>query len=270
MHILNKENNQIGLDENGFFENEELTWNYNAFNTDNLIDDIELNQYLYSLYEKMDVRTKDMIGLFIAESFAKIHRDFQSIVILSVRGLQSQSKAILRTMLEKLLILVSVEKDPNNYNDWLRTQNYNRNKLIRAIKRGEIDGHDIDTAKLVEDPDAKNITTDTWAKRAGMEWDYRVIYKLFNSYVHFSERSVSSDIEFENGEPVAIIICPDYSETDKILVLSKRYILIAATVLKNYFNLHDDERLFQKYQAFLDDAQCNIQILESKLEEEKK
>lgn len=265
MRIVNEKNNQIGIDENGFFENEELTWNYPPFTSDILIDDIELNRYLYSLYEKMDVRTKDVIGLFIAESFAKIHRDFQSIVILSVRGLQSQSKAILRTMLEKLLILVSVEKNPNNYNDWLRTQNYNRNKLIRAIKRGDIDVYDIDTSKLVENPDAKNISTDTWAKRADMEWDYRVIYKLFNSYVHLSERSVSSDIVFENGEPVAIGIYPDYSETDNILVLGKRYILIAAKVLKKYFNIHD-EMSFQDYQAFLDDAQRSIQILDAKLE----
>jgi hypothetical protein len=248
----------IGIDENGFLENEELNYHYNTFNIENLTDSIEVNRYLYSLYEKVDVKSKDMIGVFIVESFAKIHRDYQAVAILSARGLQSQAKAILRTMLEKILVLVSVEKDSKNYNEWLKTQNYRRNILIRAIKRGEIDSHDIDTSKYTEEPDAKNIDSKEWARRADMEWDYNTIYRLFNSNVHHSESGVATDIVFKDGEVEAINIFPDYSETDSVLILSKRYVLIAASVLKKVFNITDDKAVFREYEKFLDDAQEEI------------
>ena len=258
MLILDEKQKLIGIDENGFLEGEELNYSYNAFNIDNLTDSIEVNQYLYSLYEKVNVKSKDMIGIFIVESFAKVHRDYQSVVILSVRGLQSQAKAILRTMLEKLFVLVSVENDSENYNEWLRTQNYSRNILIRAIMRGDIDSHDIDVSKMTEEPDAKRIEQKEWAKRANMEWDYNTIYRLFNSNIHHSESGVYSDIAFKDGEAEAINIFPDYSETDSLLLLSKRYVLIAATVLKTVFEITDDKAVFQEYKEFLDDAQKDI------------
>ncbi len=36
----------IGIDENGFLENEELNYHYNTFNIETLTDSIEVNRYL--------------------------------------------------------------------------------------------------------------------------------------------------------------------------------------------------------------------------------
>ena len=81
---------------------------------------------------------------------------------------------------------------------------------------------------------------------------------LFNSNVHHSESGVATDIVFKDGEVEAINIFPDYSETDSVLILSKRYVLIAASVLKKVFKITDDKAVFREYEKFLDDAQEEI------------
>ena len=43
MLILDEKNEYIGIDENGFLENEELNYHYNTFNIENLTDSIEVN-----------------------------------------------------------------------------------------------------------------------------------------------------------------------------------------------------------------------------------
>lgn len=259
MLIFDENNGTVGIDSNGFLEKSELNFEISYIKPENYQDVLEVNHYLNDLYSEIKVSNKDFIGLFIIESFAKIHRDYQTVIILVTRGLMSQAKAVLRTMLEKLFVLTAVSKEPENYNDWIGTQNVERNRLIRAIKRGDIQPVDIDPSKLTENEFTKKVSFSEWADRADMKWDYNVIYRLFSRNVHCTETGYADDLEIDNeGEVVAIKIYPDYEEADQTLILAKRYALISATIIKPYLSVCDSSDSFQEYQSFLDDAQNNI------------
>lgn len=259
MLVFDDNNGTVGIDSNGFLEKGELDFEISYIKPENYRDVLEVNHYLNNLYSEIKVSSKDYIGLFITESFAKIHRDYQTVIILVTRGLMSQAKAVIRTMLEKLFVMAAVSKNPDNYDDWIGTQNAERNRLLRAIKRGDIQPVDTDPSKLTENEFAKKVSFSEWADRADMKWDYNVIYRLFSRNVHCTETGYVDDLEIDNeGEVVAIKIYPDYEEADQTLILAKRYALISATIIKSYLCICESGDSFQEYQSFLDDAQKNI------------
>lgn len=82
----------------------------------------EINQYIYELYDSINVHKQDVINRFIISSLNKVHKSFQAAVLCCSKGLEEQAKILIRTMLDKIMIATAVMKNPKNYNKWIKMQ----------------------------------------------------------------------------------------------------------------------------------------------------
>ena len=94
----------------------------------------EINQYIYELYDSINVHKQDVINRFIISSLNKVHKSFQAAVLCCSKGLEEQAKILIRTMLDKIMIATAVMKNPKNYNKWIKMQLWERNGLIKDIR----------------------------------------------------------------------------------------------------------------------------------------
>lgn len=242
MLILN-DNNEVGIDAAGYVCPEDTTspiWEC-------FIDDFsllqEINIYMYGLFDKMNANQNDVIECFLAETYNKIYKDYQSGLLLASRGLIEQSKVMLRVILDKIMIMQAVHNDNENYHLWFKHQIYQRNRLIKDIKNkrpglehlyDKVNGMDLE-------PDAKRVSSLEWARLSAMESEYNITYRLFSGSVHYSLSAYEEDITFSDGRPEAIMIGPQTDEIEILLITLATDALKAASIIIEHYGLKDEK-----------------------------
>lgn len=240
--ILLNDNNEIGLDKNGFLEEVDFD-SYLAKSCPNDFEFLRnINQYMYELYALVDISRDDEIGCFLVGTFNKIHKSTQAATVLVSRGLSDQVKILVRSNLDKLMVMQAVHNDKNNFNKWKLYQNYERKRLIDDIKKGEPGlGHLQE--RITEDisipSDWKRISQRDWAKLAGMEEDYNVVYRLFSGNVHHSKNALNSDLFYDEGLPAIMDIAPNCTDTRELLLTLATDALRTMKIVVEYFDLDD-------------------------------
>ena len=206
---------------------------------------MKINTIAYKMYDYINVHNNNAKEIFITCSFAKIHKDYQSVILLSERGLIEQGKVMLRCLLEKLFVLVAIFKDDKNLVDWNNDQSYRKKKIMEAIKRGDrgLENLKLDGFSEENFIDAKCITIKEWAKRADMEGHHSMIYKLFSGNVHLSGEAIIEDILFDlNGDMIeAISVAPKEEGLAKLLVTNMNYMLSAIEIIQDVFHISKKE-----------------------------
>ena len=240
--IYQKGENVI-LDNDGFI-------NQNDLNTCIALSEKELydymgkvNHYLYKLYEQVKVSSDDYIGCFFISCNNRIHKGFQSSLILLSRGLEEPARILVRTMLETIVIAQAIFKDYENYNKWESNQKIESNRLINAINREEkglaqLKGK-APTEKMYPNQTKTNISE--WARLADMEEEYNTAYRVLSGNVHFSYCSYKQDFCCENGKIVAINIGPQMENQRVIITTMTDIVLRMIQIFKAYFQIEDTE-----------------------------
>lgn len=239
--IIINEKNEIGIDDEGFME--ELDFNtYIAKAYSSEFDFVrQVNEYMYCLYGMIAPQNTDVIGCFLAGTYNKIHKTIQAAVILASRGLNEQVKILIRSILDKLMIMQAVCNDNHDYNRWMEHQQHEKNRLIRDIKNDEPGlGHlkeSIPADKSL--PKGKYTSQKKWAELADMKEEYNVVYRLFSGNVHYSLNSLEEDIYLENGLPHIMDIGPKYDETRQLIITLATDALRAAKIVIDFFDVDD-------------------------------
>lgn len=239
--IIINENNEIGIDDEGFME--DLDFNAHiakAYSSEfNFMQ--QINEYMYCLFRVIEPQNTDVIGCFLVGTYSKIHKTTQAAVLLVSRGLEEQVKILIRSILDKLMIMQAVCNDNENYNIWIEHQQYEVNRLVRDIKKDEPGlGHlkgSIPGDKSL--PKGKYVGPKKWSELAGMEEDYNVVYRLFSGNVHYSLSSLEADISLENGLPHIMDIGPKYDETRQLMITLATDALRAVKIVIDYFDVDD-------------------------------
>lgn len=231
----------INLSENGFLT-EQYKFLINREKYEQYLElSMKINTFAYKKYDYINVHNNNAKEVFITCSFAKIHKDYQSVILLSERGLIEQGKVMLRCLLEKLFVLVAIFKDDNNWVDWKNDQLYRKKKIMEAINRGDkgLENLKLDGFSEENFINAKSITIKEWSKRADMEEAYNMIYKLFSGNVHLSEEAIVEDILFDlNGDMIeAISVAPKEEDLAKLLVTNMNYMLLAIDIIQDGFHI---------------------------------
>lgn len=255
MLLIDKINGDIVVGEDGYLEESEkngyIKRNVSILMTDAVLFNKELYQRLYDF--KVD--KCDNVGVFLVGSLVRVHKDYQSVVILLSRGLQSQAKAIARNMMEKVFYMKSISENPNYLQDWINRQIADRNSLKGVVKGGyscltEQEIAQIDLEK--EDVDKTIIGIDKWAERAGLIKDYKVIFKQLCFDTHHSGVTLTEDFEVdENGYYSIVDIHPHFDEIDVLLFHCIEYLVIAIKAIASY--IKEDYSWTEKYMARLDE-----------------
>lgn len=129
------ENNQLDIDESGFMDepdfNTPISLMYNS------IFQLfrETNLFMYKIYDSLSPNANDLIGLFFVGIYVKIHKQIQSAAVLLSRGLEEETKIMLRSILDKLFIMRAIYNDKDNFDRLLSHHNFERWSLNNAIKK---------------------------------------------------------------------------------------------------------------------------------------
>lgn len=260
--IIINEKNEIGIDDEGFMEDPDFnTYIAKAYSSE--FDFVrQINEYMYSLYDMMTPQNTDVIGCFLAGTYNKIHKIIQAAVILASRGLNEQVKILIRSILDKLMIMQAVCNDNNNYNKWIEHQQHENNRLVRDIENDEPGlGHLQESIPADKSfPKGEYTSQKKWAELAGMKEEYNVVYRLFSGNVHYSLSSLEADISLENGLPHIMDIGPKYDETRPLMITLATDALRVVKIVIDYFDVDDakyrvlDSNLEKRQDELLDEV----------------
>lgn len=243
---------RVAVDKNGFLEASEFCGLLFRCCPDVLKVATELNKAVYNFYDCCILSPEKEIDVFLLVTLEKIHKDYQSIIILLSRGLQSQAKAILRNLLEKDFILNAVIKDENFYELWQKDQNRQHNRIVNNIERGKTffpadkaGAHD-----LWKYDEFEKVSTLDWAKYAGKENEYYVVYSLLCADIHHSRSGVEHDIGRIEGFVANIDIAPETEDLAAYLMSAMHYLINTVQSVGNY--LYVDTEWTEEYEKQLD------------------
>ena len=233
------ENNQLSIDESGFMNESDFNTPISILHNDIFQLFRETNLFMYKIYDLLSHNANDLIGLFFVGVYVKIHKKIQSATVLLSRGLEEETKIMLRSILDKLFIMRAIYNDKDNFDKLLSHHNFERRSLNNAIKN-KLPGLE----KLpynINLPKGNRTSMKQWANLANMEDQYNVVYRLFSTNIHCSLSSLESDLSIKDGSPYIINICPHFEETTELLLTILDDAFNAIDVIVNYFGIDKSE-----------------------------
>lgn len=240
--MIYQEGENVLLNSDGFIEKNDLNTCI-ALSEEALYDYmLEVNRYIYKLYEQVKVSSNDYIGCFFISCNNRIHKIFQSSLILLSRGLEESARILIRTMLETVVIAQAIFNDPKNYAKWESNQKDELNKLNNIInkKKGLVQPkRKVHAEKL--HPNQTKTHISEWARLADMEEEYNTAYRFLSGNVHFSYRSYEQDFCCENGKIVAINVGPQTENQWVIIITMIDIMLRMIRIFRVYFQIEDTE-----------------------------
>ena len=236
----------------------------------------ELNQYAHLTMWKLKVSNEYLPEILSACSYVRAMSMFQSIIILSGYGLTNEAKILLRSLVETMFLMVSIEKNREYSSKIIEQEILEREKTCKAIRRNIIAGiHKLARPTLTEieekiqeikDEIAKNkikmITKRDLAKSADLESYYDTIYHLLSSTVHINPGDLEQYLELTEERKVKEIKWgPIEEEIDNILFASIETMVLVMESISNMFEIELDgewESIHKAYKSF--GEQATIQL----------
>lgn len=209
----------------------------------------ELNRILYSLKHTDDMnRDCFLIGLF-----CKIIQSFNSLIILSNYGLESDSKTVLRSMMESTFNFRAIVYDENFFEKYLKSGDKQTLYLMNNIKKyPDFFGKEIkdklneDKIQKIEDAieGLSRIKTFKLAKKARMKDIYLYTYNLFSLEAHGNAKAIIRNHILENeDDTISFDMMPKYGDYNFTLLTSISVILYVLDGINEYFDIDITETI---------------------------
>ena len=259
--IIMNEKGEIGIDCDGFINKHDLDDYIPKAYSKEFSYLCDVNRCMYAIYDVMKPHSEDVIERFFAGTYGKIHKNTQAAIILAARGLTDQTKIMIRSTLDKLMIMQAVSNDNYNYNKWLEAQENLIAQKVNGMRRGDKGLENLKNS-IPEDKEfskGKYVSQKAWAQMADMESDYNTVYGLFSGNVHCSIGAFEDDFDFENGKPVVMNIMPLTDSIGVLLLTAAAYALSAISIVIKHFELDNTEfkRLDDYFDRFQDDVNAS-------------
>ena len=159
------------------------------------------------------VNRSDLQQLLLASLEHKALTAFQAIVILVERGLSSEARIVLRTLLEVTFRIVAIAKDKDVGIAYVLEDQVHRKKFIDKHKKlsDEVRNEASDAirddlqstiAQNIKDKDIKELKTSWFAQNAGMMDFYNSAYAVLSGSVHVNVRSLESALQLDEDENI--------------------------------------------------------------------
>lgn len=232
----------MGIDENGFLS-QKIT--NNRDNVKKVCGDLfdliyELNKTTYLLYNENKGNKIDSIGTYNLLFLNKIHKCYQSAVILIESGLEEQSNSITRILLENLFVMQAIHNDKSNYNKLIDKHYWSKNRTLSAInKKDELKNLRDSATNVIIDEKGKDTTIEMWAKEADMSYYYQNIYRVLSYDVHIELTKLEEDLNInDHKKTFKIDLSPKYNDIYILGCCLVDLMSRANNIFCNYFNIN--------------------------------
>ena len=259
-----------GIDENGFLSGKIQSWidSQRASNRDIIERVQELNRDCHRFLNGRAVDLGDEKQVATSVLFARVVELFQSIILVSDRGMAATTRILSRAFLEACFHLFASQKDSGYLNDYFNQFLIQKRKLVRRIRqstspqmeslrRGATDQVLEETEKAIREKGARDISVEEIATRAGMHDTYLTAYAILSYAVHTGASDLDHHVRIndETKETEGFKYGPSQEETVRAICLSGMTLAEALELVSRTFG--EDRKALctahqEAFQSFLD------------------
>ena len=200
---------------------------------------VRLNELAHRAMFDAKVNRQDLQQLLVATLQHRALTSYQATILLAERGLPSETRVVLRTLLEVTFRIVAISKDKEVGRVYVLEDEIHRRKFINKYK---MLGEDIRSkaseallsdlqstlAQRIKDQDIKELKTFWFARRADMLDFYNTAYAVLSESVHVNVRNLESALHLdEERNIVKLNYGPNDEDFDTHLSTAAEALLIA-------------------------------------------
>jgi Family of unknown function (DUF5677) len=252
-------------DENGFLNGRIDSWieENQAAHRDILDRANELNRDCHRFLDGRSIDSSDERQIVTCVLFARMVELYQSIIIVSERGMTTPSRILFRSFIEAFFHFSAIHKDSDYLKEYLDQLHIKRKRLTNSLRNSsspELEGlrQSIDDQlvaeikQAIEEDEIKEIKVKDSAERAGLLDIYKTVYAVLSSAVHTSASDLESHICFnkDTKEIEAFKYGPSVQETARAICLSGLWIAKALEIVSGIFDEDRKEICLSHTEAF--------------------
>jgi len=212
----------------------------------------ELNRDCHSFLDDRLIDLKNEKQLVAYVLFARMIELYQSIIVVSERGMTTPSRILFRSFIEAFFHFAAIHKDSSYLDEYLNQFQINRKSLANSIRnssspelenlRQAVTDDLVDNIRQgIEEEGVKKISTIESAERAELLPVYHTAYRVLSGAVHTSVSDLESHLSFNEDlkEVEAVVYGPSQKEVARSICLSG---LSLAEALETVSETFDEDR----------------------------
>lgn len=250
--------------DNGFLDSNssEVVLHVNHVHSEVLTYCKRLNNLAHRSLFSAKVSIDDAQQFLLAALIHKAITAYQALILLSERGMPSESQVVLRTLLEITFRVVAIAKDSDVGQTYIRQDEINRKKFINKLKLlgksrpeavvdEDMEGVLQTVLQNIKDQKIQEPSPQWFAQKADLQDFYNSAYAVLCDSVHVNVRHLENAFNLDNeGELVGLNYGPsDKGLTQNVLTAAEALLL---SLLAAYSLIHIDtaEEIHQYHNEF--------------------
>lgn len=219
-----------------------------------------LNIYGHKTKFECKINGNNILHVVAISLYLRILNSYASLILLTERNLEHDAEAIARVALEALFYLKRIIESPSFVEEFVKSDQKNRLKLMNLAKdetsgvtdifRQDLKRFDSLYAELksqVEEEEIKELKAYEVAEDAGLKELYNYAYRTLCQSVHPNPRSLSRYVTWDkNGEAKEIIPIPISDSIPRVLGTGIMTLIMATRLIGSLFGL--DLKEFEQYE----------------------
>lgn len=185
----------------------------------------DINRFAEKVKNEFEIHSKNGQEVITACLFIRLLESYQAATLLIGRGFDSQVKAMIRMMLETLIVLKLCCVDKEFVNIYVKKDEKDRHKIMNVAHRyddalfAELREYATDEVrtelkKKIEKEGISDFMWEDLAHKADMIRDYDTVYRLTSMHVHANPRNLEAYLDVgPNGEITSLNHTPHIEDT---------------------------------------------------------
>ncbi|WP_297811151.1 DUF5677 domain-containing protein [uncultured Methylophaga sp.] len=212
----------------------------------------DLNQLGQSVLNHCRIHPDDEKEVYLTLHFQRMLSHFQSIVIMSERGMTHQVEIMTRCMLELLFNLVAYHQNDELLEAMIVGDDDQRREVLIKLYNAQLETRDFTDSEMAhleqvinsaDKIDRGDIHVFMKAELAGLLNEYRTTYPLLSESVHSSLHSLQADLEIDEASDSIVGINTRADHQDKmssLMMTASDYLMSGIEIMMKIHKQSDD------------------------------
>jgi hypothetical protein len=252
----------MGIDRNGFLDAEMISWIAKHHKDNEALFDLctRLNQYAQQLLFRLNVHSNNLQEILVSSLFVRALSTYQASLLTCERGMVAETRVLLRTLLEILFRLLAIARSHEIAQAFVLEDERHRRKFIGKYQKlgAEVKEAQCSSSltellsainQKISEQDIKELKTEWFAHKAGLDDFYNSAYAIFSGSVHANVRDLEEILVTDDqGNVRSLNYGPDVSGLAPLLVTAAESLIFIVIDVGTLFSINTktDCTLFHK------------------------
>ena len=219
----------------------------------------KLNEFAQDTVFLLKVNNQNLQQITLAALYLRILSSYQSIYLLCEKGLNTESKIILRALLENVFRFVAIIKHPELAKQYVNQDYYHQKKAMNKLFEddpslktiNELTQITVDNKRKIEEDSIPELGIIEYADKAELMSLYRTLYTHLCHSAHSNIRDVEKLLVFDTDLKLSTFKWgPNDFEIDLAIFGAINCLLIVLQKMNEVFIIIDEERYLSLHSDF--------------------